>query len=325
MNKNYFPYFIGLFIFLSSLVILLISPRADIKTLIFFLFLALITTFIIKIFLHKEERKFQDSIDSLINLLQSIDLKEDKVTLKNSYLGTLQDEILKSITEKKNSKDEAINNKILMKNYIEDITHQIKTPLTGILLLLDLTEADPENLKEYTERIRNNILRITNLSDLLLKMSSLDADIIKMEEKPFSAKALILDCEMNLESLIKNKNLNLSIEGQGFEIIGDRRWIFEAILNVLKNAIDISPHNSMIVVKLQESLIFKSIFIIDNGPGIAKETKDKLFQRFYKLDTNSSGFGIGLPMAKRIMEKHDGDILIQSDPRGSSFELRFYK
>ena len=212
-----------------------------------------------------------------------------------------------------------------MKNYIEDITHQIKTPLTGILLLLDLTEADPENLKEYTERIRNNILRITNLSDLLLKMSSLDADIIKMEEKPFSAKALILDCEMNLESLIKNKNLNLSIEGQGFEIIGDRRWIFEAILNVLKNAIDISPHNSMIVVKLQESLIFKSIFIIDNGPGIAKETKDKLFQRFYKLDTNSSGFGIGLPMAKRIMEKHDGDILIQSDPRGSSFELRFYK
>ncbi len=325
MNKNYFPYFIGLFIFLSSLVILLISPRADIKTLIFFLFLALITTLIIKIFLHKEERKFQDSIDSLINLLQSIDLKEDKVTLKNSYLGTLQDEILKSITEKKNSKDEAINNKILMKNYIEDITHQIKTPLTGILLLLDLTEADPENLKEYTERIRNNILRITNLSDLLLKMSSLDADIIKMEEKPFSAKALILDCEMNLESLIKNKNLNLSIEGQGFEIIGDRRWIFEAILNVLKNAIDISPHNSMIVVKLQESLIFKSIFIIDNGPGIAKETKDKLFQRFYKLDTNSSGFGIGLPMAKRIMEKHDGDILIQSDPRGSSFELRFYK
>lgn len=325
MNKNYFPYFIGLFIFLSSLVILLISPRADIKTLIFFLFLALITTLIIKIFLHKEERKFQDSIDSLIDLLQSIDLKEDKVTLKNSYLGTLQDEILKSITEKKNSKDEAINNKILMKNYIEDITHQIKTPLTGILLLLDLTEADPENLKEYTERIRNNILRITNLSDLLLKMSSLDADIIKMEEKPFSAKALILDCEMNLESLIKNKNLNLSIEGQGFEIIGDRRWIFEAILNVLKNAIDISPHNSMIVVKLQESLIFKSIFIIDNGPGIAKETKDKLFQRFYKLDTNSSGFGIGLPMAKRIMEKHDGDILIQSDPRGSSFELRFYK
>ena len=123
--------------------------------------------------------------------------------------------------------------------YTEDIAHQIKTPLTGSLLLLDLLEdEEDESVKEYISRLRDNLLRLYNLSDILLKLAALDSGTIEMAKDSISARELIEDIIRNLKDYFINDNIEIPLDGDDFYLICDKKWTYEALFNVMKNGIE---------------------------------------------------------------------------------------
>lgn len=300
------------------------NPYFDWLTVLFFLLLYALQALVLFSLDLRKRHQEQKQVESLLHLLQDIELKKENVVFYNGPLGLLRDEIYKSLVEKREKKEQAIKARQLLKKNVEDITHQLKTPITGILLLLDLMKEDQGRQAEYLPKIQLSMDRLYRLTDLLLKLSSLEAGMVIMKQQNLSAISLISDAELSLSGLVEQKNQTIRIESPDIEIIGDRTWLQEAITNILKNAIEASPDNAYINIHFSENQIYRSIYIQDHGRGITAQQQKHIFERFYKADPESNGFGIGLPLAKNIMESHEGSILIQSDVDGTTFELRFY-
>lgn len=129
---------------------------------------------------------------------------------------------------------------------------------------------------------------------------------------------------MSLESFFAKDHIKIEEKGQGFTIYADRFWTLEALINLMKNGLEASLEKG-IEVESKENKIYQSILVRDFGPGIARGDMEKVYQRFYKANRNSSGFGLGLPMAKTIMEKQGGELLYYREKQGNCFEMRFYR
>ena len=311
--------------FLGTCVILYHNPRFDWVSILWFFLLAAFLGFLHILWEKKEEDELRRATEDLSDLLQSIDDETEDLALQDGYFGALRDEIQKSLVSQRNIRDQALQAKEQLKRNMEDVTHQIKTPLTGVLLLLELLESDPEHAEEYQWRIRKEIEHLYALSDLLLKLSSLDAGSIDLVMEAFSAQGLLLDVEFCLDQILRQKELTVEVIGADYMLVGDRMWLMEALLNVVKNAAEASPPGAEIQVLLHENAIFQSITVKDRGPGLNFEQQKRVFERFYKSDPRSSGFGIGLALAYSIMKQHQGELLLRSSPAGSEFELRFYR
>ncbi len=314
------------FAFLSlagTVLILYSNPRFDWRSVCFLFLLALGEGFLLYFFLQREKDKLKATISELTNLLHSS--KEwERLWTKEDLFGGLRDEIRKGLMAQSRARDRALKAKEELKRNLEDVTHQIKTPLTGILLLLELWETDIANAPGYQGKIRKEIERIYRLSDSLLKLSAMEARAIALKMAYFSAMGLVTDVEIGLEQIIAAKEIKIQVEGKDFLIWGDRVWLMEALLNIIKNAVEVSPYGGSITVHLEQNKVFQSIIIIDKGPGLSVEQQKHLFQRFYKSNPQAAGFGIGLPLAKSILRQHGGELLVRSSPAGSTFEMRFY-
>lgn len=324
MKKTRSIFLVTISFYLLSVLLIYFSPRFDWLTLFLFFLLFSFQSLVLFHIQRKMEREQEKQIKSLIQLIQEIEQKDEKIAIQNTPLGRLRDEILKTLVEKRESKEQAVQARRLLKQNVEDITHQIKTPITGILLLLDLMQEDPQNKSEYLSRVQSTLERLYRLADLLLKLSALDAEMVKMKKQKISAMSLIHDSEPALSAFLEEKEINFQIKSSDIEFFGDRTWLLEAVSNVLKNAIDASPPGSHIEISFTQNPIFSSIFIQDYGPGISTKEQRKLFDRFYKVNAESSGFGIGLPLVKSIVEAHGGSIHLRSDVNSTCFELRFY-
>lgn len=309
---------------LMSLFVVYLNPRFDILTLIGFLLINIILFLIIRKFEKKKEIDLEDKINNIFSLLHSLDINSDNYEIIDDEFGKLRDEIIKIIIENKKIAENAEKNKETLKKYTEDIAHQIKTPLTGSLLLLDLLEdEEDESAKEYITRLRDNLLRLYNLSDILLKLAALDSGTIEMTKDRISARGLIEDIIQNLKDYFINDNVEIPLYGDDFNLICDKKWTYEALFNVMKNGIE-ATEGRQIEIQLKETNLYKSIFVEDFSKGLDREMLEKVFKRFYKLDPNSKGYGIGLPMAKSVMERQNGELLYHKGKKSNSFELRFY-
>lgn len=323
--KNYKDLLIISTVFLIlSMIIVYVSPRFDIITLFLFILLSILLFVLMKRVRDLKENLLNKKIDEMITLLHTIDEEAESLELKDDIFGNLKDEIIKSIVEKREIALQAMESKHTLKTYMEDITHQIKTPLTGILLMLDLIEEDPDNTDKYVKIIRNDIYRLYDLTDILLKMSSLDAGIMPMKKETFSVKELIIDAEMSLESYFSKDELKIDTIGNDFNLERDRQWILEALINLIKNGMEVSKGEG-VQIELRETTIFKSILVRDYSEGISKKELSKVFERFYKSNPKSKGFGIGLSMVKAIMDKQNGELLYFREKKSNYFELRFYR
>jgi len=312
------------FCFFGTCIILYFNPRLDWITVIWLLALNIILGFV-HCFLHKrEEKKLLDDIDQLIDLLHCLEEQEVRLPLKEDVFGVLRDEICKSLVSQRKIRDEAVKAKEQLKRNTEDITHQIKTALTAVLLFLDLMKSDPDRAPEYRERMRQEVERLYEFSDLLLKLSSLDAGAVDMNKTSFRAKELVIDAEMSLEYLIRQKSVSIEVSGDDFILEADRVWLLQALINVVKNAVEASPQGAKVYISFQQNAVFQSIKVRDSGPGISREEQRRIFERFYKSNPQSQGFGIGLALAQSIVRQHGGEILVSSSEWGSEFELRFY-
>ncbi len=190
--------------------------------------------------------------------------------------------------------------------------------------MLDLLEdEEEESVKEYISRLRDNLLRLYNLSDILLKLAALDSGTIEMTKDSISVRGLIEDIIQNLKDYFINDNVEISLYGDDFDFICDKKWTYEAAFNVMKNGLE-ATEDRHIEIHLKETNLYKSIFVEDFSKGLDREMLEKVFRRFYKLDPNSKGYGIGLPMAKSVMERQNGELLYHKGKKSNAFELRFY-
>ncbi|MDD7353481.1 MAG: HAMP domain-containing sensor histidine kinase [Peptoniphilaceae bacterium] len=266
------------------------------------------------------ENKKKKRINEIINLIDKMKNQDYKIPMKQDDFSILEDKMYKIFIEIVEAKETINKNSEKQIEYLEDIAHQIKTPITSMLFSIENLEMDyPKN--EDIRILKRQILRLNSLADILLKLSSLDANKDMMKNEKFSLQELV---DYALDSFTLKKNITLEIDDTLKEniICGDFYWLAEALINILKNANNRMACNK-IVLSSSKNPLYTSLVISDNGGGIEKENMTKIFKRFYKTP-DSNGFGIGLAMVKTIVEKNNGEISARNTEDGASFEIKFY-
>ena len=250
----------------------------------------------------------------------------------NGELSKLRNELYKTTVLLKETAEISEKEKENLSTAIADISHQLKTPLTSTRIMLDNIQDDPDMEKEVREDFLREISKqidwISSLVVALLKIAKFDAGTIKMENNEINAKNLIDNIISNLAILMELKNIEIITNvDEKATFIADYKWQQEALTNILKNAIEHSKHNSRIYITVENTNLFLKIIIKDEGSGIDKEDLKHIFQRFYKTKNSSeNSIGIGLPLAKAIIEQSNGYIKVETKyGEGTSFEVKYIK
>ena len=286
---------------------------------------------IIFIYLKQRDKKI-NQITQYINEIKN--RKYDLNINENSEdeLSNLKNELYKITIMLKEESEISRQDKEKIKMSVEDISHQLKTPLTSIMIMLDNLKDNP-NMDEDTKQkfifeISKQVDWINWLVISILKLSRLEADVVKFSNNKINVKKFIDEIIGNLEIPIEIKNQKISIEGdEDASFIGDYKWQQEAITNIIKNAIEHNKENGKITIKYEENVLFTKITIIDEGQGSAKEDLKHIFERFYKAQNSSdNSVGIGLSLAKNIIEKNNGMINCKSEiGNGTEFIVKYMK
>lgn len=277
---------------------------------------------------HREEK-----INHLIFYLQ--ELQEKNYTLKineneEEELSKLQNEIYKIMILLKEQAENSLLDKAQVKNNIVDISHQLKTPLTSMSIMLDnlveYPEMDEETKGVFLQNIRERIAHMELLIQNLLKLSRLDANVVEFTNKRIKVQDLIEHAVEKNRILLEQKNINLVITGGAqIELVCDATWQSEALSNVIKNAIEHSYKEGEIEISFTQNNFVTIIKIKDYGTGIKKESLKKIFTRFYKeTEVSEQSMGVGLNLARTIIEKNQGSITVSSkEHEGATFEIRY--
>ena len=277
----------------------------------------IISLFLLYYFL--ENRK-KNRINELIDLIENMKNQNYKIPMKQDDFSILEDKIYKLFIEIVEAKETSRKNSEKQIEYLEDIAHQIKTPITSMLFSIENLEMDfPAN--GDIEILKRQTIRLNSLSDILLKLSSLDANKDLMKKEQIRLDELV-DYALDSLNLKRSTNIERGKSLKENSIYGDFYWLAEATINILKNA-DNRTSCDKITISSQKNPLFTSLIIEDNGGGIEKESMKKIFKRFYKTP-DSNGFGIGLAMAKTIIEKNNGEISVSNTKEGARFEIKFY-
>lgn len=250
----------------------------------------------------------------------------------NGELSKLRNELYKTTVLLKETAEISEKEKENLSTAIADISHQLKTPLTSIRIMLDNIQDNPDMEKavrdDFLADISKQIDWISSLVVSLLKIAKFDAGTIKLENNEINAKNLIDNIVSNLAILIELKNIEIITNvDEKATFIADYKWQQEALTNILKNAIEHSKQNSRIYITVENTSLFLKIIIKDEGSGIDKEDLKHIFQRFYKTKNSSeNSIGIGLPLAKAIIEQSNGYIKVETKyGEGTSFEVKYIK
>lgn len=219
--------------------------------------------------------------------------------------------------------------KVFLRNMISDISHQLKTPLSSLIMLNEilLGEEDmPEQTRlEFLEKGRSQLVRMEWLTINLLKVARIEAGSIAFKRESVLFKDIV---NASLEALEQNlKNCQVKLTGNfGASFNGDKEWTSEALINIIKNS---AEHGSEdIEISLEETPLFSSIIVNDNGEGIDAAYLPHIFKRFYKAksEIKPQSIGIGLNLAKLIVESQNGTITVRSSKgRGTQMTMTFLK
>jgi len=214
----------------------------------------------------------------------------------------------------------------LKKDFVSSISHEFKTPITaieGFAKLLRSESLTKEQLNEYTDIIIKETARLSNLSTNLLRLSFLDYGEIKLESAPFYIDEQIRSNILLLERGWLEKGISFEIDMDEMLYNGNEEMLSQVWINILQNAIKFSPQGGTIYVYLREHSDHVLIEITDEGPGISSQNKDKIFTRFFKDSKhNYDGVGLGLPIAKRIVEMFKGEIGFESQKGKTTFFVK---
>ena len=282
----------------------------------------------------KHENNQDKEIKRIVKCIKEINKKNYAINIEDNTedeLSILKNEIYKTTIMLKEMAENSKDDKLRLKDSLSDISHQLKTPLTSINIMLDNILDNPnmdEDTKEkFIQSIKREVTNISNLATEILKLSKFDANVVRFENKEVLVKDIIKKAISNVEMMAEIKNVEIKVVfHDNVKLVCDLNWQVEAIINILKNCIEHSSENSFINIEVIDNKIYKEIIIKDSGEGIDKKDLLHIFERFYKgKNSSKDSVGIGLALAKKIIEMNNGSISVNSvKGKGTIFTIRYY-
>ena len=280
----------------------------------------------------KNKSKKIKEITKMISKINNRQFDIDINDFNEGELSILKNEISKTTIMLRQVADNSINDKLNLKDSLGDISHQLKTPLTSITIMidniLDNPDMDEKTRKRFLINIKREILNINFLVMSLLKLSKFDANVVKFNKESVYLKDIINESIKNVSMIKELKNITIKVSGDdNIKLLCDFKWQVESITNILKNSIEHTKEYGIVEVNYSENKLYTRILIKDNGKGIDSDDLPHIFDRFYKGKNGSNdSFGIGLSLSKTIIEKEGGSITVKSTPNiGTIFTIKYLK
>lgn len=295
-------------------------------------FMIIVIILLVIIFLLYNKKKEKD-IKNITKYIEEINKKNYELqidSISEDELSILKNEVYKTTIMLKEAAENSNIDKINLKKSLEDISHQLKTPLTSILIMLDNLIDEPDMEKsvreDFIRDIKREVVNVNFLIQAILKLSKFDSNTIHFIKEDIEIKRIIDEAIKNVSTLCDLRNINIEVDGNGKEKINcDYRWQVEAITNILKNCVEHSKDNQKVIINYSQNSIYTKLEIKDFGDGISKKDLPHIFERFYKGENSrEESIGIGLALSKTIIEEDNGSINVQSDKNGTTFTIKYF-
>ena len=305
------------------------------KITIIFLLLTILFDIIIILIFYIYDKNNSKKINEITKMISKINNRQFDIDIndfKEGELSILKNEISKTTTMLRQVADNSIKDKINLKDSLGDISHQLKTPLTSITIMidniLDNPDMDEKTRKKFLINIKREIININFLVMSLLKLSKFDANVVKFNKEEVYIKDIIKESIKNVSMRKELKNISIKVSGDNnIKLLCDYKWQVESITNILKNSIEHTDEYGIVEINYSENKLYTRILIKDNGKGIDSEDLPHIFDRFYKgKKCSEDSIGIGLSLSKTIIEKEGGSITAKSTPNvGTIFTIKYLK
>ena len=272
--------------------------------------------------MYQKIKKIDQYMNNILNDDYSLNIKE----YCEGDISNLKNDVYKMTVKLKEQSELLTKDKKYLEETLEDISHQIKTPLTSMYMINDiLTNEKNERIrKEFLVKNKNQIERIEWLVISLLKLSKLDSGTVKLKKEKIKVKDLINKAIEPIKVSLDLKSIDLDLNLSNDTVLVDINWTKEALLNIIKNACEHTKDK--ITITSKNNPLYLEIRITDNGKGIAKKDLKHIFERFYKGSDNKDSIGIGLNMSKKIINLQQGIIEVETKENiGSTFIIKLYK
>lgn len=269
------------------------------------------------IVLRNEMRELSDYIDKALKGKLEITEFDEK------ELSKIKSKLIKFLYSNQVKEKKINTEKNKTKDLIADISHQTKTPITNLSLYISLLEDNPKD--EYIEIIKYELNKLKFLIQTLVKSSRLESDIISLQKHQANLKELVQDVLGEFKVILNEKDISINLKDEDLIFDLDARWLKEAIHNLIDNAIKYSPNGSTINIRVYKSYLNYNLDIENECEDLSEETLPKIFERFYRGRNSvyKDGLGLGLFIAREIIEKHGGNIRASLDENRIKFSVDF--
>ena len=280
------------------------------------------------------KKRQNKKIREITKYIQEINKKNYNLKLRENRegeLSILKNEIYKTTVMLKEVAENSIKDKTNLKDALSDISHQLKTPFTSILIILDNLIDNPdmpeETRNDFIRDIKREIVNINFLVNSILILSKFESNTIEFTREEVSLQSLIEEVVKRNEILADLKNVKIEVVGDLSPTLKcDFKWQVEALVNILKDCIEHSFETGKVIIECEKNKVYTQIKIKDFGEGILEEDLPHIFERFYKgKNAKSNSIGIGLALAKTIIENDDGTIAVTSSQAGTEFIVKYFE
>lgn len=248
------------------------------------------------------------------------------IQAKEDEYSHLQDEIYKTVTTLYQTRETAVAAKKNFAENLANIAHQLKTPVASLSIVAQLMETDGQG-GERAVSLRKQTARLERLIEALLTLSRIDAGVLQLEKKEVDIFTLLELSAEGVDEIIRARKIRVDIPNHpDITSQGDMEWSMEAFSNLIKNCAEHTPEGGRIIMDYTCNPLYTQIIIQDTGAGFAPEELPYVFERFYRgKDAGENGIGIGLSLAKSLIEMQNGFLTAQNLPEGGAcFTVRFY-
>lgn len=284
----------------------------------------------------KDIFELQDYMDKISRGNYELEINDNS----EDELSSLKNSLYKIMVYMKEQADSARIKKVMLAQSVSDISHQLKTPLTSTQVLLDNLNDNPDmdysTRKKFIYEALNQVNGMSWMIVSMLKLSRIDAGVVEFNNENISINKIIEEAVGNLEVIaeIKNVNIEKNIDNRNEDelnksdiyIKGDYNWNREALQNIIKNAIEHSNDKGTVKINITDNDVYTAVYITNRGEKLSDQRQKQIFERYYseaKYEDNS--MGIGLPLAKAVIEKQGGYISVESDDEKTTFIVKYIK
>lgn len=308
-----------------TILIQLLLGELSLPVLIFSIILSFTVLILCILFFKKQDSIFENATQNVKNFLsgnkdERIECNEEGELFYLFQTVNTLSAVLNAQTER-----EAKTNEFL-KSTISDISHQLKTPLSAISIYNELIADNPEDVKQLSEAVEAEIDRMEELVKNLLKLTRLDAGAIVFEKRNENIADILSEVKSRFSCRAELEKKEIRLSGGDEFLFCDTAWIIESFGNIIKNALDHTAEGGVVSINWKKTGNILNVTFSDNGSGIHPEDIVHIFKRFYRsrFSKDTQGAGLGLPIAKTIIEAHDGMIEVESElGLGTTFSVNF--